>query len=149
MRDDLASVGEIAIRRRFDFVRGVSDQPRNGNQENDHRGSHRSAQKPRRLAVQRELPPQIVRVLHVLEGKEPEPHRRGQRRDDSRRPGRGEARHQQCRLAIEHRARATQHEKQEAEHDGFLVVHTFQERCDDAGGNDDRGQVVRGVQSSR
>ena len=104
-------------------------QPGERKQQQGQGRADRSTQEPRRLASQLELPPELVRVLHVLEREEPQPHRgaegTGQRRDPRaqriacrrRRPG-------DRTPAAPARARVSTRRRRV----GFLVIEALQER---------------------
>ena len=68
---------EIRVGRRVDLVRRVPQQPRaTPNSSTARRPADRRRAGTRRLRLQLELPPELVRVLDVLEGEQPQPDRR-------------------------------------------------------------------------
>ena len=83
----LRRIFEIRLGRGRRLVRGVPNQARKPKQQEHDRRTDRRTQEPRRVALQLELPPELVRILHVLERKEPEPHGRAERADHGRDPG--------------------------------------------------------------
>ena len=138
-----------AVGRLVALVRRGPHEPREPEQQDHHRRADRGAQEPRRLAVQLELPPQLARVVDVLEREQAEPDRRAERAEHGRDPGRGEARLEERGAAIERPAAPAtghQHARQE---DGLLVVEPFQQRRDDADADRRGRQVVRGIEPPR
>ncbi len=145
-RDRPPHVVEIGISWHRRLVRRVADEPCERKQQQGQGRADRSPQEPRRLASQLELPPELARVLDVLERKEPQPHRStegtGQRRD----PRGGESRVEEGGPAIERRPRPPEHDEHQEEESGFLVIEALQERRDHAGDHHDRRQVVRRIE---
>ena len=66
-RNRLSGVFEVGIGGRGCFVRRVPDQAGESDQQQHDGGAHRGPEKPRRLALDFELPPEFVGVVHVLE----------------------------------------------------------------------------------
>ena len=103
---------QIVLGRRLDLVRRVPDQSRQREQEDDARRADRSPQETRRIAFELELPPQVLRVLDVLECEEPEPHRCHERRRNCRDPGGREPGREECGFPIKGRSRHQEYHDQ-------------------------------------
>ena len=86
--DHRRRVAQVVGGRLDHLVRRRPHQPRHAEQERDDGRADRAAQGARRLAAQLELPPQLLRVLYVLEGEEAQPDRRPERAEDGRHPHR-------------------------------------------------------------
>ena len=83
----LLRVLEVGLRRGRRLVRGIPNQSRKPKEQEHDRRADRRAQEPRGVALQLELPPELVRIVHVLEREQPEPDGRTDRTDQRRHPG--------------------------------------------------------------
>ena len=137
---------EVGGTRRRHHVRGVPQQPGHAHQQHHHRGAHAGAQKPRGLAVQFELPPELVGIVHVLEGKQAEPKRRSQSARQRRQPAGREARIEERGPPVEGRAGPAQCKQHEQQQRGLFVVEALEERRRHAHHDERRREVVGGVE---
>jgi hypothetical protein len=107
-------------------------QARQGEGGREHQCAHRGAQETRRVAAQRELPPQLVRILDVLKGEEAQPDRAQENHQDRGDPAGREARLAQRRPAIEVPPARQERGEHGGEQQRLLEVAALQERKDDA-----------------
>ncbi len=70
---------EVGVGRGLGLMRRVRHEARERKEQHDGGGPYRGTKKARRFPLQLELPPEILRVLHVLEREEAEPRRRDER----------------------------------------------------------------------
>ena len=147
----IADRGGVEVRvAGFDrLVRRVAHQPREHEQQQRHGRSDRGRRKREASPLQLELPPELVRVLDVLEGEEAEPDRRAQRTGDGDDPGRRESRVEQRGSTIERRPRSPEDEEDRDEEGRLLVVRTLEQRRRDPDDHGDDGEDVGGVEPPR
>jgi hypothetical protein len=115
------------------LVRRRPQQPAEAEDQQRQRRADRGAQEPGGLAFQLELPPELVGVVDVLEGEEPEPHRGGQRPDERRVQAGEKCVSSTAARRFERGSRPPQHDEDNEEQPGFLVVEAFQQRRNHAG----------------
>jgi len=130
-------------------VRRRAQQPCNAEEPERDGRAHRRAQEARGLAPQLELPPQVVRVLDVLVGEQPEPERGAERRRNGGEPAGGEARVEERGPPVEGRPRAHEQRQKQRQKQRLLVVRPLEQRRGDAERDARRGHVVGGVEPPR
>ena len=82
--DRPTGVFEVGVGRRGRLVRRIPDQAGKPEQQQHRRRADRGAEESRGFAVHLELPPELVRVVHVLEREQSQPDRGCQRRRSAR-----------------------------------------------------------------
>ena len=123
LRGDRAlGLRELLVGRGLHLRRRRAQQPGGAKDEERHHGADRGTQEARRVLLQLEPPPQVVRVLHVLEGEEAEPHGRPDDRQDGQRPAGGEAPVEERDPSIERGSARGEREEDEAQQRRLLVV---------------------------
>ena len=114
--------------------------------EQSDRRAHRGAQETRRVVVEREAPPQLVAILDVAEGEEPEPDRRRDGHQRRQRPSRRETHFEERRPALEFVAAGQEGEQQERSRSRCLPVAGLEQREPDPEAEQEDGGVVGDVQ---
>ncbi len=111
-----------------------------GEREHDH--DERSSQHAGGVAIQRERPPQLLRVVDVPVGNESDPDGGGDDAADADDPHRGEALGNEGGGTVKGALAEHQHAQHEREEDGLLEVESLQERGEDAGDEQPEGDVI-------
>ena len=130
--DRLLRVEEVRLRRGRRRVRGIPNQPRKPDQQQHDRHADRRTQEPRGVTLQLELPPEIARILHVLEREQPEPDGRADRTEHGGHPGHRKPGLEERGTPVEGRPRAPQHRQHEQQQRGLFVVDALEHRRRDA-----------------
>ena len=121
------------LRRRVD-VQGLRlgpgrhEEPGHGVEEDQSHRARRAAQEARRIAPEREPPPQVVRVVHVLVGEQAQPDRAQQDDDDQHHPPGAESLGGQGGLAVELAPAGQQGGQHDAQDDRLFVVQPLEQR---------------------
>src|SRR6185295_10141728 len=89
------------------------------------------AEEAGRIGVKRESPPELVLVLHVLVGEEPQPHRGSDHHRDRQYPAGLQRLRNQCGLTVEVTARWEKRPQDHGERKGFLPVCALEQRSSD------------------
>ena len=130
-------------------MRRGRDQPGDADDQQNEGGANRRPQRPRGAGAEGELPPELVRIRHVLVCEQCQPDRCAQRGDGCRDSAGRRARIEERGAPIERRSGAPENEEHADEQQGFLEVESLQDRCDGSRDNRHDGEVVGPVEAPR
>ncbi len=146
-RHDRAHPRQLVAAEADGLRRRRPQQARNSEQQRHAEGADRRAQEARRVARERESPPQVVGVLDVLVGEETEPHRREQDERGRHDPRRAHPLRGQRRLTVEVPPARQQRREHQSQRERLLVVEALEQRDDHADREQRDGQQVCPVET--